>query len=447
MDCHKSRIASICTKIIEEPQENLKMIGEIFRMLESETAESRSRGIIYLSLFKVFKAIVPLYKVRSLKDVVKDKRDSLHIKDYDKNLLRWYASYIKAMVDDMSDESYISLCEVLQHFDHFNCTDKIVSGVLRGSLRKGPVSVMCCNTIRSKLKGDCSGEMIITILDRMLDFEYNPLILEYLTDIPFVDNSLKSDEEKAREYWEANRSVSRKEKGSIFRRKQIFSKKLKKMERERLKIQSQVRDEEDIEERIEEMKNCKKIYDAIQRLYFTILKGSKYECYKHVFIGLVKYRKILRPEFMEGLYFLLNNNLSRVPPDAKIQGISCILTLYADECYDFSGLVDLVYSMVHPMNPEIVDNDELSKTIRFLFIKTRQPIHRAHVLLKRLILCCCTRSIPEFRSLVKDISAYYDIEFSDCTSPKCQEFDQDSAHVDLIPDNPFFEYFLYKHIL
>lgn len=447
MDSQKSRIASICTKIIEEPQENLKMIEEIFRMLNDGISEGRAKGIIYLSLLKVFKAIIPLYKVRYLKDIVKDKRDNLHIKDYDKSLLRWYASYVKILVDDMSDESYVSLCEVLQHFDHFNCTDKIVSGVLRGSLGRRPASVLCCNTIKSKLRSDCSGELIVIILDQMLDFEHNPLVLEYLVDIPFVNNSLKSDEEKAREYWEANRSVSRREKNSIFHRKQIFSKKLKKMEKERLKIQSQVRDGEDIEERVEEIRTCKKIYDAIQRLYFTILKRDRYEYYKYVFIGLVKYRKVLRPEFMEGLYFLLNSNLWKVPSDAKIQGILCILTLYGDECYDFNGLVDLVYSMIHPMNPKPADNDGLSKAIRLLFIKTRQPIHRAHVLLKRLILCCCSRSAPEFRLLVKDISAYYDIEFSDCTSSKCREFDQDAVHVDSVPDNPFFEYFLYKQIL
>ncbi|ADM12164.2 nuclear pre-ribosomes export protein [Encephalitozoon intestinalis ATCC 50506] len=447
MDQQKSKIGSICTKIIENPQENLDMMEGIFEMLRNGSFEGKAKGMVYLSLFKVFKAVIPLYKVRSLKDVVKDKRDALHLKDHDKNLLKWYTSYVKTMVDDISNESYISLCEVLQHFDHFNATDKIVSGVLRGSLGKGSVPMMCCNTIKLKLRSDCSGELIATILDQMLDFEYNPLILEYLLDIPFVNNSLKSDEEKAKEYWEANRGVSRRDKNSIFHRKRIFNKKLKKMEKERLSLQSEVKDEEDIEGRIEEMKSCKRIYDAIQRLYFTVLKGDRYECYKYVFMGLVKYRKILRPGFMEGLYFLLNNSLSKIPSDAKVQGILSILTLYEDECYDFNGLVDLLYSMIHPINPEIVDNDELVKVIRFLFIKIRQPIHRAHVLLKRLILCCCSRSVPEFRSLIKDISAYYDIEFSDCTNPRCREFDQDSTHVDSIPDNPFFEYFLYKNIL
>ncbi|KMV65514.1 pre-ribosome nuclear export protein [Encephalitozoon cuniculi EcunIII-L] len=446
MDSEKSRIASICTKIIENPEKNLGMMEEVFSMITS-TAEGKAKGVIYLSLLKVFKAIIPLYKVRSLKDMVKDKRDSLHLKDYDKSLLRWYTSYIKTMVDDVSDESYISLCEVLQHFDHFNCTDKVVSGVLRGSLGTRSVSMLCCDTIKSKLEGDCTGELVATVLDQMLDFEYNPLVLEYLLDIPFVDNSLRSDEEKARKYWEANKPVSRREKKSIFHRKQVFSKKLRKIEKERLRIQSETRDEEDIEERIEEMKNCKKIYDAIQRLYFMVLKGDRYDCYKYVFMGLVKYRKIIRPEFREGLYFLLNNNLAKISSDARIQGILCILTLYGEEGYDFGGLVDLVYSMVHPMNTEPVDNGELIKIVRLLFIKIRQPVHRAHVTLKRLILYCCSRSTSEFKGLINDISAYYDIEFSDCANPKCREFDQDAANVDSIPSNPFFEYFLYKQML
>lgn len=448
MDCGKSKIASICMRIIDNPQENLEMIEKVLVMAKEYPEDGGARGVIYLSVLKVFKAVIPLYKVRSLKDVVKDKRDSLHLKDYDKSLLRWYTCYIRAMVDDGCDESYISLCEVLEHFDHFNCADKVVAGVLRGSLGKRAVAMRCCEAIRSRLREDCSGEVILTILNQMIESDYNPLILEYLVEIPFVDNSLKSDEERSREYWEENKPVAWGERrNSIFRRKKVFSKHLRKMEKERLKTQSMVKDEEDVEGRIEELKNSKKIYDAIQRLYFSILKGDRYDCYKQVFIGLVKYKKIIRAEFMEGLYFLLNNSFAKISPEAKVQGILCIVSLYGNEGYDFNRLVNALYSMVHPMTPEEVDCSELVKAIRLLFIKVRQPAHRAHILLKRLILYGCTRFVPKLKGLIKDLAICYDIEFSDCTSTRCREFDNDATNVDSIPDNPFFEYFLYKQML
>ena len=72
----------------------------------------------YMSLLKVFKALISLYK-----------RNSLHVKEYDKNMLALYTSYVRAVIEDTFDKSYVSACEILEHLDHFNCVDKIVAKV------------------------------------------------------------------------------------------------------------------------------------------------------------------------------------------------------------------------------------------------------------------------------------------------------------------------------
>lgn len=441
-------IALKCKEIMADPEAHLMKVKDIFGIISREQVDGQLRGIAYLSLLKVFKAVIPLYKVRTLKDMVKDKRDSMHMKAHDKEMLALYTSYIKFIVEDASDESYVSACEVLDHLDHFNCADKIVLKVLVGSTARRLVSRLCCEAIKLKLRNDWSGDTVFLILNQMLDVEHNPLIMEYLMDIPFITNSLKSDDERAVEYWTANARVAKRDKNSIFQSKRIGNKKLKKMDKNRLQMQEDARTEEAFEGDAEEFANRKKIYAALQRLYFTILKENRFEYYKHVFAGLMKYKGIIRPAFREGLYFLLNNNLGCLPSDARIRGIQCIVSLYGEDGYDFKRLVDVLYSALHPMNFDLAEADycDVDSAARFLFMKTRQPAHRAHVLLNRLILHCCCRPAPMLRMLIRDLSALYSIDPLDCDGLRHKEFDQDAAETDMIPSNPFFAYSLYKQI-
>ncbi|KAH9411706.1 putative nucleolar complex-associated protein [Ordospora pajunii] len=441
------QIASLCMEVINDPNSCLGRIGDVLAEVDKDTSDE-TRGLVYLSVLKVFKAIIPLYKVRTLKDVVKDKRESLHLKGYDKTLLKWYTAYVKMLVDDRSDASYVSLCELLKHFDHFNCTDKIVSRVLEGSVGNGPVPEMCCETIKLKMHEDWAGELIIVIINQMLDYDYNPVVLEYLLSIPLVDKSLKSDSQRASDYWRANRSASKKnEKEKIFVRKKLLDKKLRKVEKQRLIAQSEARDEEDIEGRIEEIKNCKKIHDAILRLYFTVLKSDRYDCYKSTFLGLVKYRKILCAEFMEGLYFLLCSNLDKLCSDLKIQAVKCVMILYGSEGYDFEKLVNAMYGVIYPMNMEAVCISEVVKATRLLFVHKRQPSHRARVFARRLMLYGCTRFAPEMGKLAKEISVVYDFEFSEISNALLKDTDIECTKVDYVPEAPFFEHFLLKQII
>lgn len=442
-------IALKCKEVMADPKENLDKIRDVLGMVEYGSSDGKMKGMVYLSLLKVFRAIIPSFKIRSLKDVVKDKRDSLHMKEYDRNMLALYTSYVKLVTNDASDESYISACEILEHLDHFNCTDKIVLKVLEGSTRKRMIATLCCDTIRSKLRNDISGELVSMILNQMLDSEYNPLLLEYLVDVPVIDKLLKDEEERAREYRLANLHAPKKEKNSLFHKKTLNNRKLKKIEKERIISQELAKSEEEMENNKEELINRKGIYDAIQRVYFTVLSGSDYDRYKYTFIGLMKYKEIIRAGFMEGLYFLLNDKIMELCSSAQIQGVLCILTLYGEKGYDFKRLVSVLYSILYPMNFDLTECDyvDLIRAVKSLFVKRRQPVHRTHVLLNRLIVHGCSRFVPSLRVLIAELSATYDIEFSDLDNIKHREFDQNSLDVDLLPSNPFFDHCLYKRML
>ena len=440
-------IASLCMEIINDPDNCLSKIGEVLAEANKDTSDE-TRGLVYLSVLKVFKTIIPLYKIRTLKDVVKDKRESMHLKEHDKTLLKWYTEYVKILMGDKSDASYVSLCELLKHFDHFNCTDKIVSRILEGSVGIGPVPEMCCETIKLKLQEDWTGELIIVIINQMLDYDYNPAVLEYLLNIALVEKSLKSDKQRASDYWRENRPASkRSEKENIFVRKQVFDKKLRKAEKQRLIAQSEARDEEDIEGRIEEINNCKKIHDAILRVYFTVLKSNRYDCYKSIFLGLTKYKKIIHPEFMEGLYFLLCNNLDKLCSDSTVQAVKCVMILYGSEGYDFEKLVNAMYRVIYPMNMEAICIPEVVKAARLLFVHKKQPSHRARVFARRLMLYGCARFAPELGKLAKEISIVYDFEFSEASGSLVRDVDPECAKVDYVPEAPFFEHFLLKQII
>jgi nucleolar complex protein 3 len=441
------KIAAKCREIIADPGKNIGGVYELLQLCRNVSTGESLRGTIYLSVMKVFLNIVPLYRVRTLKEAVKHKNDTLHVRECDKEVLRGYNAYIKMVVEDRSRESYIAACEVLRSLDHFNCIDKIISKLLLGTTEKRGISTLCCSAIKEKIMENRLGETVHLILNLMLDYNYSAAILEYLLEIPSLDLYLRSDLEKQEERHSENARVSGRERDSIFRRKAIHDKKVRKEDKMRRMEEIVARFEEREEVTRDEFANHKKVADALQRLYFTILKEKDSRRYKFTFMGISKYRKAVRPAFLEGLYILLNDAIEDASCDAKIQGILAVLKIYGGAGYDFKRLVDALYAALHPLNFEVLDLDGAAQAARLLFVRTRQPKARAYALISRLIHCACVRPLPMFCSLIAELASSYDVEFGDCEDIRHAEYNHDVRDIDLVPVTAFYEYYLYRRLL
>jgi len=470
MEMFSEKLAEICTEVINNPESNISRIGEVLSM--TKKLKEDDTGLALLSLAKVFKNIVPLYKVRIHSDVVKHKSQNIKVSIFDKCLFSQYNVYIKELCNSELPESYKAAAELLRTVDHFNFSDRIVAKVLRGSSLSHPVSKLCLEVLVDRIKNDIIGDTIFIIIDKCLDCRFNHLLVEALIDSKYLEKCVQIRIEKE-EYYNKQRIEERKRakreifgKG-FFAKKRIIDKKEKKEEKTRLKLQSEVRGVEEGEISAINEKNYVKTVNALQRLYFTILKEKYTNCNKSVYIGVRKYIKIIRKEFHEGLYTLLVGSIRDCYDKcvsslreykefelayynnyilASLEGMSTIFEIYGQNGIDFKRILDVYFYIVHPTNfhTNISDFELVSFIGRCFFIRIEQPKQRIVALLQRLMVTRSLRFIPVLDLFIKDLEVKYDIDFSDHEIKSRNAYDSDVSDIDNVPNKPFYEYFLYK---
>lgn len=452
MECLENglnNIADQCKLVLKDPKKYIKRLNPIVKVLRRESLDLEYKKLLYSSLLKVFRSVAPLYKIRKLRNIVKTKKDSLTIRNYDKELLDIYTKYIKIIVDDKSDESYIVACEIFRYLDHFNCADRVASKILRGTLMKKPIADKCLEILKNKIQNDMGGDVVTIILNMMLEYEYSEKVVEFLCDVTLLDEHLTPWEKKSKEIIADNKKDKKKGEDAFFKRERMIGKKNRKQEKKARRLQDEIKNEEtllDIDENFVQHKN---IVDGLQRVFFTILKDKKVKAYKSAYQGLEKYKVIIRYSFLEGLYVLMNDGLDDAPVSARLYGIKAILSIYGESGYDFKRLVNTIYKILSPSNFDLSAEDHslLIENLNAIFIKLRQPTHRAHAMISRLINYFNLRYVSGLRPFIKDICAVYDIDLDDFEGFKYRECAVNSECIDLCENNPFFEYFLYKEFL
>ncbi|EQB61641.1 nuclear pre-ribosomes export protein [Vairimorpha apis BRL 01] len=172
--CDQSNLEKFSKDFLKEKYKKIKIL------LNTETGDN---SLKYLSILKIFKSIIPLYKIRLLKDKVKHKKEQDKVSKEDIAILKMYSYFINKICSEDTYCCYKIACEVLEHFDHFNYTDIIVKKILKGTLKENIVSDMCIETLRKKY---------FLILIKILLFSD---VLSLLINIKILDKE-KIDEEK-----------------------------------------------------------------------------------------------------------------------------------------------------------------------------------------------------------------------------------------------------------
>lgn len=423
-------IATLCKSIIQEPARNIKKIKIL---LNTETGDN---SLKYLSILKIFKSIIPLYKIRLLKDKVKHKKEQDKVSKEDIAILKMYSYFINKICSEDTYCCYKIACEVLEHFDHFNYTDIIVKKILKGTLKENIVSDMCIETLRKKIFFDSDKNITFCIINQMYETNYKSDVLSLLINIKILDKE-KIDEEKN----------NLKSKDKFFKTTRSLKKDNLKIEKLRRKKESDVRKDENLDKNQEEYIFHRKIIDGVQRLYFQILRKKIKQKFKYTFIGIRIYKEFIRKEFYEGLYILLNENLELCTYEDKLECILTILCIYSGYKYDFKKIVQALYNT---LNPFFINNDILKKIeiiIDQLFFKTKQPQKRVHVILEKLILIGCINYSYIITNLIKNIESYYDIDFYEKFKFKDLENDNEQKDIDQEEIRPLFCYEIFSKML
>lgn len=440
-------VAEMCTRIINEPEEN---VNEVSTLLKS----TGDKGLLFLSLTKVFKNIAPLYRIRLHSNKVKHKSADLSITEFDKKLFTQYNLFVRDICRSDAVESYKAAAELLKTLDHFNFSDRIVAKVLLGTTKSRAVAECCIEAITDRIKNDRTGETIFMILDRCLDYRFNHLVVKAMLDSEYLQMCVKIRIDKEEFYLKESierRKQEKKEKRGkgFFAKKALIGKKDKKDEKMRLRMQSETRTEEKADLDPINNKNYIRTVNAMQRLYFTLLKNKEKICFEDIFVGVRKYIRIIRKEFHEGLYTLLLEAIRMSDVSAGLEGVISTFEIYKNSGYDFKRLADVLFKIISPFNYQLSLDliPVLCTCVRHIFIDIVQSKMHAVAFTQRLMHSRLVRHILEFDKLIKDLEIKYNLEFTDFDINTTEVKDIEVDDISKIPQKPFYEYFPFRRVI
>lgn len=446
-DVDRKQLAELCTRIINEPERN---VNEISGLMKSTC----DKGLLYISLTKVFKNIAPLYRIRLHSNKVKHKSESLSISDFDRKLFTQYNMFVKEICRSDAVESYRAAAELLRALDHFNFSDRIIAKVLLGTTKSRAVAELCVDVLVDRIKNDQAGETVFIILDRCLDYRFNHCIVRAMLESQYLQACVGIRRDKEEYYLKQSIEKRKREKRDkrgkgFFAKKQPVGSKDRKEEKARLQLQNEARKEEKAGLEPINEKNYIRTVNAMQRLYFTLLKNKEKDCLKDIFIGVRKYINIIRKEFHEGLYTLLLDSIRCADADAALEGISTIFEVYRNSGYDFKRPIDILFRIISPFNYELTSElvAKLCGCIKHMFIDTQQSKLHVIAFTQRLMHCRLVRYIPEFDQLIKDLEIRYNLEFTDFDVKHVELKDLDADCVDQVANKPFYEYFPFRRVV
>lgn len=447
MDTFYEELAETCTGIINSPEER---VGDISRLLR----KGRGKELVHLSLAKVFKSIVPLYRVRIHSEKVKHRDGELSVSQYDKDLVAQYNAYVREICAAGTPESFRCACELLRTLDHFNFADRIVAKVLIGTNQGGSLGALCTEAIVDRVKNDASGETVFMIINQCLDYRCSHCVVDALPESKYLHTcvGIRVDKEelynKERIAQRAREKKAQRARG-FFARAPVYSGREKKENKQRAIQQNAARQKESESAAPLDDKKYVRTSNALQRLYFTILKENISDCLRGTFIGVRAFIKLIRLEFREGLYVLLNDAVKGSALPAQLEGVRTILAAYGASGLDFKRIADVVFTALCPLNTAatVADYDALKAIIKQLFIDVRQPPARVTALAQRLLQARCMRYTQQHVEMVKMLEVAYDIDFSDADMKTRRMYDPSITDIDKIEPKPFYEYFLFKKMI
>jgi len=446
-DVNRKELADVCTRIINEPERNINEVSSLMKA-------TSDKGLLFLSLTKVFKNIAPLYRIRLHSNKVKHKSESMSLSDFDRKLFAQYNLFVKEVCRSDAVESYKAAAELLRTLDHFNFSDRIIAKVLLGTTKSHAVAELCVDVLVDRIKNDQAGETVFIILDRCLDYRFNHCIVKAMLESQYLQMCVNIRIGKEEYYLKQNIEKRKREKKDkrgkgFFAKKSPIGSKDRKEEKARLQLQSEARKDEAAGLEPLNDKNYVRTVNALQRLYFTLLKNKDSDSFEDIFIGVRKYINIIRKEFHEGLYTLLLESIVLARTGAALEGVLTIFEVYKNSGYDFKRPIDVLFRAISPFNYELTCElvPKLCTCVRQAFIGTSQSKLHVIAFTQRLMHCRLVRYIPEFDQLIKDLEIRYNLEFTDFDVKHGELNNMDADGVDGVQHKPFYEYFPFRRVV
>ncbi|EJW03014.1 hypothetical protein EDEG_02596 [Edhazardia aedis USNM 41457] len=456
-----AEVAQICKDVIAFPDEKVDLLQKLF---------SKQNELTQLSLLKVFKNIVPLYKIKITEDKIQHCKEYIKIKEHDKKIYHYYKQYVNSIARSSTPISFKIAIDIVQNLDHFNFTEKMLNKVLKGTKSDDKIiKKMCIDAIVHKLKTDTLGDVTFKVIVELLTFNYcdeiydsitnvniiNDITLEYLNinDAENAKDKQKGANEESRSDTKNNKKLNgkkdplkTKKSKEFFKKYKLIGKKDKKMNLEMAKIQTKKKFEERLERDKERRKRFKTLVENLMRIYLIIFKEKKSALYKQALIGIKNYKRFIRYEFLEGLKILFDEILLDKSHTNVLFCAGCYLSIFGNNNYDFKTTLEGLYRILKPLryNFDSIEIKILVQLLEFLFFFKKQNKARVEAFLHRIIQLVSLCYIPSLVDFSQKTISHYNIDVNDFEFVRNGIYDPNCDILDIVPFIPFYEASIYK---
>ncbi|KAJ0172059.1 hypothetical protein K1T71_012032 [Dendrolimus kikuchii] len=326
----KLRIGALCSSLLESPEKKLKNLFPILYLMEERLKDDALnlhsiRKLATLSVFEVFKDILPDYHIRHQDySNVKLKKDTLALYKYEKELLEFYKRYLQRLEKAASvlrqkkgdtrklEDSTISLAVVslrcmsglLVARPNFNYATNIAQSVIpyldcRNESARNIVSESCANVFAEDKKGEITLTIVrlINQLVKRRGERLHPSALDCLLTLKIRD--IDMDAEADIKHKKKQEEKHKKRIVNLSKKEKKRAKKLKEVERELLETEAQ-------ESEMARRRQLTEVTKTVFHIYFRLLKTApRSKLLAAALNGLAKFTHVINLEYYSDLVSIL----------------------------------------------------------------------------------------------------------------------------------------------
>ncbi|XP_044010019.1 nucleolar complex protein 3 homolog, partial [Aphidius gifuensis] len=345
----KFKIGLLSSALLENPELKKSNFKALLDLMEERNPEVKItvRKIATVSLFEVFKDLLPSYLLNQTKEEgVKYKKETLLLYGYEETLLQSYKRYLTKL-EKMSDKlrkkkgetkvltlpgiilSEIALtcmCELLVTHPYFNYSTNIANFLVPFLDNKRPsVREKVFNCMKNIFKDDKRGELSLVIVRKLNQYikqrghSVHTELVQVLLSLRIKDIDLdkeRDDEMKQKKLMSHKQRIL-----ALSKRERKKSKKLEAVEKELLETKAE-------ENKVEKQKILTEITSIVFTIYFRILKQAPNSQVLSVCLeGLAKFAHCINLEFYQDLVNVINTLMEEKNLGLREQ-LHCIQTVF-----------------------------------------------------------------------------------------------------------------------
>ncbi|CAN6596408.1 nucleolar complex-associated protein 3 [Trichomonascus vanleenenianus] len=315
----KERIAEINELLTEDPEDHIGKLRELRDML-SRAKFFKVKQILLLSLVRIFRGIVPGYRIRPLTEAEKKEtkltKDVKRLRYFEETLLANYHEYITTLTDFtkkgrgtqqgtvkylLASTAINCACELLTYFPYFNFQADLLKILMEkiSHKRVDKPFVKCMTTIESIFKQDEEGQVsfeIVRMMSKMIKarhYKVDPSLLTSLLDLRLLTElSVKADLDK----------VDKAEGPKLKKKDRVhLSKKERKARKERKEIEKELERAETAVSQEERERLQGETLKLVFILYFNILKERVAKLIGPTLEGLARFAHLVNADLFGDL--------------------------------------------------------------------------------------------------------------------------------------------------